>query len=84
MTLFFRNSSLMLAFLLDTCTQNAVKQVFDRLYEDLGTEIFQKTFPVILTDNGSEFKAPEALEQDEHGDYICPECGSVLQQIRAE
>ncbi len=64
LTMFFRNSSLMLIFLLDACTQNAVKQAFDRLYNDLGAEIFKKTFSVILTDNGSEFKAPEVLEQD--------------------
>lgn len=67
LTLFFRNSSLMLGFLLDACTQSAVKQVFDQLYESLGAEVFKKTFPVILTDNGSEFKAPELLERDEQG-----------------
>ncbi len=64
LTMFFRNSSLMLIFLLDACTQEDVKQVFDKLYNDLGPEIFKKTFPVILTDNGSEFKAPEVLEHD--------------------
>lgn len=67
LTMFFRNSSLMLIFLLDSCTQDAVKQVFDQLYNDLGAEIFKKTFPVILTDNGSEFKAPEVLEKDAEG-----------------
>jgi len=67
LTLFFRNSSLMLAFLLDACTGDAVKQVFDQFYEGLGKDVFQKTFPVILTDNGSEFKAPEALERDKKG-----------------
>ncbi len=64
LTMFFRNSSLMLIFLLDAYTQDAVKQVFDEIYNDLGAENFKKTFPVILTDNGSEFKAPEILEQD--------------------
>jgi len=67
LTLFFRNSSLMLAFLLDACTQKAVNKVFDQLYRDLGLELFQKTFPVILTDNGSEFKAPKTLEFDMEG-----------------
>jgi len=67
LTLFFRNSSLMLAFLLDACTQEAVNQVFDKLYTNLGLKVFQKTFPVILTDNGSEFKAPKTLEFDTEG-----------------
>ena len=67
LTMLFRNSSLMLIFLLDACTQDAVKQVFDQLYKDLGAEIFKKTFPVILSDNGSEFKAHEILEQDGKG-----------------
>ncbi len=67
LTMFLRNSSLMLIFLLDACTQDAVKQVFDQLYNELGAEIFRKTFPVILTDNGSEFKAPEVLERDGKG-----------------
>tara|TARA_Y100001933_G_C18962999_1_gene549021 strand:+ start:142 stop:1437 length:1296 start_codon:yes stop_codon:yes gene_type:complete len=67
LTIFFRNSSLMLIFLLDSATQASVKQVFDRLYNDLGANTFKKTFPVILTDNGSEFKAPEVLEKDSHG-----------------
>lgn len=67
LTLFFRNSSLMLAFLLDSCTGEAIRSVFDRLYEVLGSDVFKKTFPVILTDNGSEFKAYERLEKDEQG-----------------
>jgi len=76
LTMFYRNSSLMLIFLLEACTQDAVKQVFDQLYKDLGAEVFKKTFPVILTDNGSEFKAPEILERDEEGNrrthvYYC-------------
>lgn len=50
LTLFFRNSSLMLAFLIDACTQKEVKNVFDKLYKGLKSDVFQKTFPVILTD----------------------------------
>jgi len=30
--------------------------------------VFQDMFPVILTDNGTEFQFPERLECDEHGE----------------
>lgn len=62
LTMFFRNSKLMLAFLLPNKTQAAVVDVFNFIEEKLGSKIFQKTFPVILTDNGSEFTNPLLLE----------------------
>lgn len=64
LTLFFRNCSLMLAFLLDRCTESCVKSVFDSLYELLGSRVFREAFPVILTDNGPEFKAPGEIESN--------------------
>lgn len=67
LTFFFRKCSLMLAFIIDSCTQLYVKEIVDELYQVLGAEIFNKSFPVILTDNGSEFKNPEALEYDVDG-----------------
>lgn len=67
LTLMFRNCSLMLAFIIDSCSQIAVKDIMDKLYEVLGHEVFKTSFPVILTDNGSEFKNPEALELDADG-----------------
>lgn len=36
--------------------------MFNRLEKALGTALFLKTFPVILTDNGSEFLNPILLE----------------------
>ena len=73
LTLFFRNSSFMLAFLLDSCSQMCVKKVFDLLYSELGHDVFTSLFPVILTDNGSEFKAPADIE-------YAP-CGSMRTQL---
>ena len=64
LTFMFRNCSLMLAFIIDSFSQIAVKDVIDNLYEVLGHEIFKRNFPVILTDNGPEFKKSEALELD--------------------
>lgn len=67
LTLFFRKSSLMLAFIMDSCTQECVKKVFDDLYEGLGATAFKQSFGVVLTDNGSEFKSHELLEYDSYG-----------------
>ncbi len=55
------------AFLLEACTQKCVKEAIDDIYERLGADVFKRTFSVILTDNGSEFKAPELLEYDDCG-----------------
>ncbi len=67
LTFFFRSCSLMIAFLLEACTQECVKEAIDDIYERLGADVFKRTFSVILTDNGSEFKAPELLEYDDCG-----------------
>ena len=67
LTFMFRNCSLMLAFIIESCSQAAVKEVIDKLYGVLGHDVFKRSFPVILTDNGSEFKNPEDLELDEMG-----------------
>lgn len=62
LTMLFRSCNLMLTFLLEEKTQQCVIDVFDFLNEQLGTDIFKKLFPVILTDNGSEFQNPWELE----------------------
>ena len=67
MTLLFRNSSFLLIFLLPSCTQDSVKAVFDMLYEMLGPIVFRKTFRIILTDNGPEFKDPWSIEMTPDG-----------------
>jgi len=76
LTMFFRNCSLMLIFVLEEKTQECVIEVFDTLSERLGTETFHGLFPVILTDNGTEFQLPERLECDKNGEirtqvYYC-------------
>jgi IS30 family transposase len=62
LTIHFVESSLMLAFLRDANTSQSVIDVFNMLEKDLGEELFRKLFPVILTDNGSEFSNPKAIE----------------------
>lgn len=62
LTMLFRNCTFMLIFLIQSGNQTCVCDVFDRLCEEIGVELFSRLFPVILTDNGSEFKNPWMLE----------------------
>ena len=66
LTLFFRNCSLMLIFVLQEKSQDQVIKVFDYLTQKPGIRVFQELFPVILTDNGVEF--PERLECEKNGE----------------
>jgi IS30 family transposase len=62
LTIHFVDSSLMLAFLRDANTSKSVTDIFETLYKTLGKDLFKRLFPVILTDNGSEFSNPKAIE----------------------
>ena len=62
LTIHFVETSLMLAFLRDANTSQSVIDVFNDVDKVLGRELFRKLFPVILTDNGSEFSNPKAIE----------------------
>ena len=57
----------MVGLLLEHCSQECVLEAIDWLYEKLGETVFQNTFPVLLTDNGSEFKMPAEIETTEDG-----------------
>jgi len=62
LTIHFVESSLMLAFLRDANTSQSVIDVFEWLDRRLGGELFNQLFPVIVTDNGSEFSNPKKIE----------------------
>ena len=62
LTIHFVATSFMLAFIRDANTARSVTEIFDLLYRVLGHENFTKLFPVILTDNGSEFSDPLSIE----------------------
>lgn len=64
MTLYFRNSKLMLMFLIDKYKTKAVSDIFKNLRKQLGYDSFKKLFEVILTDNGWEFSKPDDIEFD--------------------
>ena len=70
LTMLFRSSNFMLAFLMDNTKSESVIELFRFLQRELGTEVFAQLFPVILTDRGSEFSNPWALECDEYGEEI--------------
>ena len=55
----------MLAFLREANTSASVIHIINALDKVLGTENFNRLFPVILTDNGSEFSNPEEIEYRE-------------------
>ena len=54
----------MIAFLRNANTACSVSEIFESLYQILGHETFKNLFPVILTDRGSEFTDPLAIEFD--------------------
>lgn len=62
LTLHFDGCSFMMAYLLDSKEARHVKAVFDSIEQAIGTFPFSCAFPLILTDRGSEFQNPDALE----------------------
>lgn len=81
LTMLFRNCSFMLAFIIDSKEQASVIQIFDMLEARLGTNRMRLLFPIILTDNGVEFRDPDSLECNKNGDirtrvFYCQSCAS--------
>ncbi len=64
LTLYFRNSKLMLLFLINKYKTKEVSNTFIKLRNDLGYENFKKIFEILLTDNGWEFSKPDDIEFD--------------------
>ena len=64
LSLLFLPTNLQLYFKMERKTIEEVNMVFSYIKKSLGTQLFKKTFRVILTDNGSEFKDPKTLEAD--------------------
>lgn len=69
LTLLFRSCSFMLIILLPKCNQESVVNAINDLTETLTLRLFRKYFPVILTDNGSEFKNPWDIEKTQDGKH---------------
>lgn len=71
LTLLLRSCSFMLVILLPDCTQRSVINAVNSLCDTIGIRTFKKYFPIILTDNGSEFKNPWDIEKTESGTQRC-------------
>lgn len=52
----------MVAYIREANTARSVTDCFEQLWAVLGEALFMKLFPVILTDRGSEFTDPSAIE----------------------
>ncbi len=81
LTLMLRDCGLMLAFLRDHNNSQSVIDSFAHLWTLTGPELFARMFPVLLTDNGSEFSNPLALEIAPDGTprtrlFYCDPCAS--------
>lgn len=62
LTLFFRDSHFMIAVLLPDKTHLSVINALNNLESILGSCKFFELFPIIITDNGSEFFNPNLIE----------------------
>lgn len=63
LTIHFVDTSFMLMFLRDANDAKSVTECFKMVYDFVGPDEFKKLFPVILTDNGSEFSNPDSIEK---------------------
>ena len=81
LTLLFRGCGLMLAFLRPRNDSQSVIDAFPPLWKLAGPDLFRRLCPVLLTDNGSEFSNPPALERAPDGPprsrlFYCDPCAS--------
>jgi IS30 family transposase len=89
LTIHFPVSRFMLAFLRDANTARSVTEAFDGIKRALGFNRFEELFPLVLTDNGSEFSNPSAIETDGDGllwtcvFYCDPNCAYQKGSIEA-
>ena len=89
LTLIFNPFNFMLAFLVDAKTSECVLGVFsailsalkERYGEDGGREVFSRLFPVILTDNGTEFSNPPGSSSTPTAAGSCP-CSTAAFRLK--
>ena len=70
LTIHFTVSNLMLAFIRARNDSASVIEAINRIEEAVGSCLFHIMFPVILTDNGSEFSNPRAIEEEPYDSNV--------------
>ena len=79
-TLIFQSCNLMIAILIDDKSQASIINAYNSICDAIGVELFSELFAVTLTDRGTEFSNPYALEHDSQGNektkvfYCDPYC----------
>ena len=64
LTFYLRNSEFLFIFKISEQTITCVNNQIHKLKTIIGNESFHEIFPIILTDNGSEFKRPDEIENN--------------------
>ena len=67
MTMFMRDTSIMLIYLIDSKEMVNTVGVIDTIEESIGTEAFSELCPLLLPDNGTEFTDPEKFTVNADG-----------------
>ena len=62
MTLYFRDTRVMLLYYIKKYKPQEVTKVFNSIKSSLGEDLFKQMFEIVLTDNGWEFSKPEDIE----------------------
>lgn len=70
LTIHFVDTAFMLMLIRDANDSKSVTQWFETIYESIEDEHFKTLFPVLLTDNGSEFSDPCKIERIKGSDKL--------------
>ena len=68
LTLYLKQSQFLFIFKISEQTITCVNNKINEIKTIIGNEMFHKIFPIILTDNGSEFKRPQEIENN--GEHV--------------
>lgn len=64
LTLYLKRSEFLFIFKISEQNINCVNNKINEIKKTIGNEMFHEIFPIILTNNGSEFKRPDEIENN--------------------
>jgi len=70
LTIEFVKAHFQYGILVQKGSPDSVLDYFKRLIKDIGIDKFKSVFPIILTDNGTEFSTIYKIEQDDNGEQL--------------